>query len=262
MKSILIALVLNTFFGFQSLSQTSVTIIHVKGAVKVQSTGKVLLRGMKISDKESLVYGSLNDMVAAIHPEKGRVIIQPSSKTKTAGSELAYVIKNIYQPMKSSATTRGSSLLSTMGIVAYFKAGFLVLEWNEFIFNDQHFPSSDGGFFFVRYQAKGYQEPINKKLVWKEGKVVLDRSEFLRIDGIAIDPSLLSNFELFYFVDGTANKLADMNLYLTSLDEIREVVNLFKTSGMENPFKECLNFVEITYGNVDPTSLEVLFNAE
>ncbi|SMD32525.1 hypothetical protein SAMN04488029_0870 [Reichenbachiella faecimaris] len=246
--------------SFSVQSQTVFSVIHVKGEVKIKSTGIALMRGMKISEKETLVYGSVNDLVAAINPQKGKVILQPTADAHSKNSELAFVIKDIYSPMLGNATTRGSSLLTTIGIVNFFKAGFLVLDENEFEFNERDFPLSDSSFFFVRYSAEKFDEPINKKLPINEGRVLLNRDDFLRIDGNEIDASTLSNFELFYFADNMTNKLANMELYIIPMKEINEVIDVIKTSGIDNPFMECLQYMQIIYGNVDPSRLETIFN--
>jgi hypothetical protein len=246
-----------SLYGF---TQTTFSIIHVKGQVKVKSTGKLLERGMKISDKEVLIYGSSSDLVAAISPDKGKVIIQPDTKTKSSGGELAYVIRDIYKPMQGNATTRGSSLLSTAGIITFFTAGYLVLDNNEFEFNKNQFLLNEKSFFFIRYQAEGQTEPINKKLVSSNGKVILNRTEFLSIDGKLVAPDDLSVFELYYFADDSANKIAEMNLYLPPIEVIKSVLEIIKRSEIENAFSESMQYMQIAYGNVDPVSLEMLYN--
>ena len=97
--------------SFGSLSQDTMSVIHVKGSVKNLSKGKFLKRGSVISTESNLKFSSKEDIVAAISMgNRGRVILKPISTEEETKSELKYMVADIYIPISLNAATRGKSV--------------------------------------------------------------------------------------------------------------------------------------------------------
>lgn len=249
-----------------TLAQDQLTVIYVKGKVIDAKTDQVVRRGSKLTTADKLKYSSKNDMIAAISPTKGRIIIKPDQKKQKKGSELLFVIKDIYLPMKGNAMTR--SVGGKMGfanaaiIKAYFQQNAFLLLPNEnrIAFDEEEFPLNEDSFFFIRYDYAFDDEPVNKKLPHEGKEVIIRKRDLLTVEDRNIHSNDASNFVLFYVRDGEAVGLTALNFYFPERNELQSELKIIKESGVENPWAEASAYAQEAYGNYDVEALKAFFD--
>jgi hypothetical protein len=263
--------VLAIFFAFLSHSQDALTVLYVKGKVVHAKTQAPITRGTKLTTADELKYSSKNDMIAAISPSKGRILIKPGARGASpgAGGELAYVIRDIYTPMGGNAMTRGAGggadgegFANAAVMKAYFQQNsFLVLAENRIVMDAEVFPQDEQSFFFIQYQWSRDDEPVNKKLPFDGNEVIIRRDELLTVDGAPIAHGEASGFLLFYMDEGEVEGITAMNFYFPDQQELEEELRLIKAVGVDNPWSEAQAYVEEAYGKYDPDALKALFDS-
>lgn len=199
-------------FFLHNASAEKYNVIHVKGTIKVESSGAILKSGSVLNSDDKVIFGSKDAKAAVFSPGKGRFTLSPGSKSETVGSEFLAYVKQSLIPGKSALSTRaGETLKNVVDIKAYFESGpMLILGETEVKFSESAFPMNDNTFFFLRYHYQG--EHVNKKLSYKGQTLVLDMEEILKVEEVVISKDEISGLSLHYYnaEEQTANELANV----------------------------------------------------
>lgn len=258
MKSILFTLfILASIAGF---SQETFTVLFIKGEVTNGATGAKINKGDKLSSTDKLVYKTLEDMIAAISPSQGRVILKPVKDQSAKQSELAFVIKDIFMPVKSNAMTRGEveemAFANDYVVEAFFDRGnYLLLDGTSWMFDEEEYPIESGDYFAIQY--KHAHDITEKRLPYANGKVTIS---LFQLFGEQINPADANHFKLIIVQKGKTRLLASPKFVFVNEKELKEELALIKSSGVANPSHEVSAYVEATYGYFDSGRIAVLYN--
>lgn len=256
MKQLLSVVILfSALFGY---GQETFTVLFIKGDVLVN--GEQLNRGMKLSSTDEVKYSSSDDMIAAISPSKGRVILKPQPDKAKTGGELAFVVNDIFMPVKSNAMTRAIGddigFANDYVVEAYFARGnFALLDTTAITFDLEEYMLDKKHNFSVRYNEKGSVEM--RELPFEDNKVFLIPTELFS-DGNIPNEILLV---LQYSDNGDVRKVADLSVVIPNFEQLKEEIRLIKNSGIKNPWNEVSSYVESVYGFTDTSRLQAIFKS-
>lgn len=239
-------------------------ILHIKGSIKLKSTGQELKSRDKINAEEEIIFGSKDDAVAVISNKKGRMLLSPV-KSLSTGGELVYFVKENLLPVKVYTTTRGTGEFNNMPeIMEYFTNDpFLVLAINTFKLSPE-FGMGENSYFSIRYNYKDVE--IDKKLELDQYTLILDREALFTVDSKLIDPANTSDHALYYYDPnmGFSIKICLVTLVIPNLVQIKEELlflkEVIKQSELPqlNLQAEIRGYLRDTYGNYDDSALKKL----
>ena len=159
MRSLFISILLSasvTVFG-----QEVYKVMHVKGQVKLVSTGVPLKRGDEIAADKRITFSSKQDMIMALSNKKGRVVIKPTSGS-SSDSELTAMLKDIVTEASGKLSTRGI-FSNRLDLENYLIGDFVVLGGEMSLrISPDVYKMDENNFFYIRYKYN--DEEINKKL--------------------------------------------------------------------------------------------------
>jgi len=240
-------------------------ILHIKGSIKLKSTGQELKSRDKINAEEEIIFGSKDDAVAVISNKKGRMLLSPVKSSSTSGGELVYFVKENLLPVKVYTTTRGTGEFNNMPeIMEYFTNDpFLVLAINTFKLSPE-FGMGENSHFSIRYIYKG--EEVDKKLKLNQLILILDRDDLFTINSNLVDPANTSDYALYYYDPnmGFSIKICSVTLVVPDLLQLKEELlflkEVIKQSELPqlNLQAEIRGYLRDTYGNYDDSALKKL----
>ncbi len=239
-------------FSFSVFSQETFTVLFIKGDVTIN--GAPVARGAKISTTDEVKYGTEQDMLAAISPAKGRVILKPQPDKAKANGELAFVINDIFMPVKSNAMTR--AIGDDMGfaddfvVQAYFSRRQLaLLDTTGIAFDLEEYPMDDSHGFSINLDGKIYDLPYD------DNKALIVPQEIFEGDEIPEEADL----ELLYNDGGDRRKVADLHVLIPDFDALVEEIEIIKKSGLDHPWNNVSSYIQDTYGHTDQSRLQAIF---
>lgn len=246
--------------SLSGFSQETFTVLFIKGEVTNGATGTKINKGDKLSSADKLVYKTKEDMIAAISPSQGRVILKPQPDKPNAGSELAFVIKDIFMPAKGNAMTRGEveelAFANDYVVEAFFDRGkYLLLDGTSWIFDEEEYPINSGDYFALQYKHSG--ETIEKRLPYANGKVTIS---LFQLFGENIKPTETGKFKLIIVQKGKTRLLASPDFVFVDEEDLKKELEIIKTSGVANAPVEASAYVEQTYGYFDTARLAALYD--
>lgn len=244
-------------------------VLHVKGKVSLTKSGELLKPNTQVSPNAKVTFSSPNDLVAVLHPTKGRSIMKPSRNPESGSSELIAFVKNTLVAGTGRASTRAGKFTNFIEIDSFFTASPLMYYKGQvaligpkvkFKVSQEAFPLNAKSFFFARYEYNG--EVINKKMGFEGDAFILDKESLYKIDGQPITPSQIRNFQLFY-----RNATTNQSTFITKTKpnfvpefKLREEVELLmeyylKDKGEEKIIEELLEYIADAHGKVDKDHL-------
>ncbi len=245
-------------------------VLHVKGKVSLEKTGAILKPSDKISEEEKVVFGSEGDLVAVIHPSKGRRVMRPvNAQGGSQGSELVAFVKNTLVAGTGRASTRAGKFTNFLEIDSFFTAdplvyyrGLVALIGEEVAFqvSAEAFPLDAQNFFFARYEYGG--ETISKKLGFAGSVFLLNATSLYQVDGQPIDPLKTGEVKLYY-----RNASTKESTYITKFqpnfieeEELKGELSLLleyylKGKGEETITQELLGYLADAHGRIDKDHL-------
>ena len=240
-------------------------ILHIKGSIKLKSTGQELKSRDKIDAEEEIIFGSKNDAAVVISNKKGRMLLSPGKSSATSDGELVYFVKENLLPVKVYTTTRGAGHFNNMPeIMIYFSnEPFLVLDVNTFELSPE-FGMGENSYFSIRYNYRDVE--IDKKLELDQYTLILDRQALFTVDSKPVDPANTSDQSLYYYdADmGYSIKICSVTLVVPDLLQLKEELlflkEVIKKSELPqlNLQAEIRGYLRDTYGNYDDSALKKL----
>jgi|GEM_PF-3250371 len=260
----LIALCLLTLVS-AGFAQETFTVLFVKGDVTIEPAHTKVVRGAKLAATDKLKYATDEGMIAAISPSQGRVILKPQPDQKPQGGELAFVLKDIFMPVKSNAMTRGGTeelmFVNAYVIEAFFNQGtYAVLDSSSFLIDLEEFKLDQSNYFALEYTLSDGTS-VKKKLPFAKNRVFFIADDLMTIEGNHLDPKQIELFELTYNQGEESISVANPNLVFPDLKTLRAELSLIRNSGVQNAQTEAVAYVNSIYGRCDESRLGYLFNA-
>lgn len=249
------------------LAQDTFTVLFVKGEITIGSSGAKVQRGAKLSSDDKLIYGSDQDMIAAISPGQGRVILKPQKDKVAPGSELAFVINDIFMPVKSNAMTRfvgedDMAFANDFVVEAYFSRDhYAVLDQSSWLFDTEEYPIGSNDYFAIRMKRISDGAELTYKLNYEDGRATVVRKDLFDNNGSPIRQIDIASYELIYAAGGKSRVICSLPLVFPDLKILNEELMIFKNSGVKYPLRAAKSYVQETYGYCDEARLASLFNA-
>ena len=272
MKSLYFFLYTLSFISLHSTALANTYIVlHVKGEIKNQATGKLLKPSDKVNDDEKIVFLSKDAVAVVIHPTKGRHLLKHASTSNSSSNELVAFVRETLISGVSANSTRAGKLTNDLAFETLFKAplkdGFfrgqfaILGQSAQYEVATETYPLDGMHFFFARYQYNG--ETINKKIPHQGSSFQLDASSLYRIDGQPIDPQEASNFALHYrnATDKSSRMLCHFNPIFVDAEELKKEIELLinyylKGKAKEEIIGELTGFMADSYGKVEQEAFE------
>ncbi|MEL7148860.1 MAG: hypothetical protein AAFO69_20970 [Bacteroidota bacterium] len=252
------------FFVALSAMSQSYTIIHVKGNMQL-SDGTPLKRGTKLADDAKIVFGSPTSAAAAISSSRGRFVIKQGGNASGQGDAF-YLLKAVLTPVKGRMSTRSGELNNLLVLKKFFSEEPLAfLGGKEYVkVSEQAFPQGYQRFFFIRYQYKG--ETINKKLLSDKQTMIWDQEEIYQVDGEKIDPSEVSDYQLFYLGEGGEpqfiSKVDFSFVPMKELEILVEIIKVEEPDSQEAQIAMLTSMISELYGRPQDEAVAKLFQAK
>lgn len=185
-------------------------ILHIKGEIKLKSTGKTLKPNDKITAKDEIVFGSSEAMAAVVSTEGGRMILRANTaEVEEGSSELARFVQHNLMPATGRMSTRDAGVFTvdedfvrhftgSLDNNSYYRGQYVILGKQELhTAIATAYPLDDSHLFYVSYTYKG--ETINKMLASEGNRFILNEREIYEVDDSPIPASEASEFKLYYY---------------------------------------------------------------
>ena len=260
----LLALSLCAAVSFAAIAGDSYYVIHVKGSVINKTSGKALKVGDQINSTDQIKFATA-DAGIIIMGAKGKFTITPSATTNNQSELVAYV-QNALLPMKSSGhlSTRGGEADGVIDLKTYFGASKFAIVGDRLAIklNTTRYPVTDKQVFIYRYVYN--DTVVSKKIEFKDNNLIIDKAALYTFNGKAIDPSKISNVEVYYTNLETkhSTKIVNFMPQFVKEAELKEQLKLQRKILKEQKAtdeqinKDLLQFTTDVYGRTD----EAVFN--
>jgi len=241
------------FAGILTLkAQGDYTVIKVYGNIMLKKDNKNLTQGDRFSDKDVLIFQSKESKAAVVHPEKGRLMLTEAS----GGGKANFV------PAMSNVSTRGVNVTTASDLVNEFQGSYIFFNQVKLKVNSKSYPLSEQSFFFIRYKYKG--EEINKKLAYSSDTVVIDKNELLKVDGKAVEASVIVEMKLYFMNNKKSTYICTFNPVFPDMASLQKEIEIISQT-MNNKDKiflldEIEAYLLENYGKFDKTDLRCWLN--
>ncbi len=241
-----------------TFAQESFHVVHVKGTVKIKSSGELVTSGSKISADTQLLFGDASSMAAVISTKKGRFILAPSS-SKSGSSELSFYVKDIISEASGKLSTRGINN-TLLDLRHYLTGNQVYLDGEGRIeLNSVNIPMDLDRFFFIRYSYDN--QTINKKLSFEKNELIISANEIYQIDGTAINEKMVQDMTLFYYNQAEKQSTEVVKFHpifpenTTLLTEVGMLIEFMEYDTVEQKKADIEAYISDTYGKVSQDNL-------
>jgi len=253
-------LVFSLVWQLQALAADTYFVIHVKGTVTNQTSGKALKVGDKISSEDKVIFGA-SDAAAIIMGPKGKFTLTPSASAKNNTSELSAFVKATMLPLKSNGhlSTRGEETTGVSDLKNYFgPAQFAIIGNKHSInLNPLKYTVNDKQIFVYRYVYEG--TVITKKIASQGNTIILDKIALYTNKGNYINPEKVKTVEIYSMNTSTnkSQKITSFSPVYISESDLKEQLLVQKKILIEQKRTEeeinndLLNFIMNIYGKTD-----------
>lgn len=216
-RIVLVLLVCYISSSFGELVVDEFSVIKVIGGIKHAKTNKALFTGDKVYSNEKLKFAESSSKAALISKEKGRFMLNANPSG---------TVKEGLLPAMNNVSSRAGALLNSVDIKKHFADKYLILSGYEVEISSVSYPMDADHFFYLKFNYNG--EEISKKLSFSEGKLKLDQSEILKIDGKSISLKEGTKVELVYrnAKDKTSESLAVFEPVFTNEKALKDECKL------------------------------------
>lgn len=235
-------------------------VIHVKGTVTNQTSGKALKVGDKISSEDKVTFGA-SDAAAIIMGPKGKFTLTPSASSKNNSSELSAFVKASMLPLKSNGhlSTRGEETTGVSDLKGYLGTAQFAIIGNKHSINlnPLKYTINDKQLFVYRYVYEG--TVISKKIASQGNTLLLDKTALYTNKGNYIDPDKVKTVEI-YSMNTSTNKSQKITsfspVYLNESDLkeqllVQKKILTEQKRTEEEIYKDLLGFIVDVYGKTD-----------
>jgi hypothetical protein len=242
-------------------------ILHIKGSLKLASSGKALKAGDKVDEKAKVIFGTASTMAAVFHPSRGRFILKPQSQDN-GSSELSTFLSETIVAGRSKMSTKAGKLTNDLEFQAlfeanpkeYFEGNFLLFsEETAFEFALGEYPQDAGNFFFIRYQYQG--DHINKKIPVDGNRFLINTEELFKVDGNPITPSDAKELTLYLrdAANSASRKICQIRFKVIDKTALTNELHLIKPYlsglGRQERINEVIGYLADTHGRADEDAL-------
>lgn len=192
------------------------SVIKVNGQIVYVKSGSDMATGDVFKSDEALTFKTTESRAAVISEIKGRFVLSASEEDE--GVNLGPAMNNI--------SSRAGALLNMIDLQNHFKDEYLILDKIELEISEKSFPQDDYDFFYMQYTYNG--EEIHKKLEHDGNKLIIDKAELFKIDGLPIDKPDKSLMKLWY-MESEAAQATLINSFkpvFPDLDELKTEVGV------------------------------------
>lgn len=234
----------------EALAVDSYRVIKVNGKIIYTRNGKDMSQGDVFQSNEKITFKTQQSRAAVISKVNGRKILSPKGSETTQATLL---------PPMNNISPRAGGLNNIIDLQNHFDGKYLVLGVSKLKVSPKSFPmdSTKNQFFYLKYSYEG--EVIPKKLSYEDDKLVLDANEIYKIDGEAIDGSIVSNVELFYLNDKTSTAIGGFELIFGDTESLKtELEIILAEIGKEDREKakeDITSYLNEYYGKPDQANL-------
>ena len=157
------------------------TVFHVKGAISVKRTGKLLTPGDVLASDEQIQFGSANAAAIVYSSTQGRLTLKPASQnTPTQALQTLWLlVKENVLPYKSTGhfSTRGADTLTINDLGDHLgNKHFLIIGQEQALtLSPSQYPLSRNAFFYGTYVVGG--KTIRKQIRSAGKTIFLNRHE-------------------------------------------------------------------------------------
>lgn len=249
------------------------TVLHVKGKIKVKSTGNYLKPSDKLHENEQVIFESAQAMAVLIHPKKGRQLLKSQSTSLTESSEIASFVHRTLVAGTGRMSTRPGKLTNDLAFKNqfevdekdFFNGNYVFIdEMNRFQVSTQNYPLDANNFFFIRYEVNG--EEINKMLLFEGDQFIISKKELFKVDNQRIDIQQVANIEMYYRHSATSESriLCKLNPVFLSKQtlkgEIATLLPFMRGMNKDEKIGELLGYLADAHGKVDADQLNIFMS--
>lgn len=256
----LITFSLVVLLSWTASSQDLFKVINVNGEIFANKANANLESGIEVASDDEFDFIAPNSRAAMINSELGRVILTEQN------SEDAFA-RAAFAPAMTSISTRGTAVASTAELQHLFTGNMIIIDRLELKINSQYYPMDDKNFFYINYIYEN--EPVNKRLSFKNDIMIVDKAELFSIDGNPIDHSGVENLKLFYYVKQNipeSTLIAEFDMGFVDGEQIKPEVQIIVQELNEKPFDviitEVHEYLKAFYGVAVRTNLESWLDSE
>lgn len=262
------------FFVYFNLNQADVYYItFIRGAVQLESSGKILKAGDKVTPKDRLIFKDKSSKVSCISPTKGRFDITPGLTPPNAKGEWLAIISSKLVPSSSYQRLSTRSLSNDTGYdpLSFFKSVSdkpIVLLTGTPLTIRESYAMDEQNFFFVQYEHQG--KTIARKVHSSGQSLIFRRELFSDSNGNLIDPASLKHVMLCYqgVINSTpkSTRLINFHPLLLEKDELQKEIEILyeylkplKSNNLIEIHEEILAHLDDNYGQVNSIEIEKQF---
>lgn len=237
-------------------SQDKFTVIKISGSILIQSTGSALGIGTAFSQNEDLLFKIPESRAAVINPKRGRFLITSSSLSEFKNS------KSNFLPASGNISARGGdNIVNSNDLTVFFEGNFVVFDKVKIKISPAFFPMNDKKYFYIRYLYKN--ETINKKLMFSNDTLIINKNELLTVDGKQIPNPEIKEMKLMYMEEGEkyiSTPICMFTPVFPDLEQLKAEIKIILEQMKDRSYFEKLN--EITshinefYGNPESNNLK------
>ena len=175
-------------------------VLHVRGEILHESSGKNLSPGDKVSGSDKIHFKTTDAMAAVLSTDKGKYILKAGDGAKSgSGNDLVYVLKTAISPVRGGMSSRAGGINNRIDFVNFFGkeryvwAGDLI----KIQVSETSFPMNENRFFYLSFNHGG--ETYNKMLPYEGDLMILTKEDIFSVDGEKLDVNNINPLELLYY---------------------------------------------------------------
>ena len=231
-----------------TVDEDNYRVIKINGQISYVRSGKNMAQGDVFSPKEKLKFKTDASRAAVISKTAGRKILSPKNGVKSKATLL---------PAMNNISSRSGALINAIDLKNHFSGNYLVLEESRLQISDKGYPMNDDSFFFIRYIYEG--ETINKKLAYDGDKLIINKEELFKVDGEPIDPTAITECELYYRAGSKNTLIGSFNPVFPETEALKKEVSIImqELSGKteDEKIEELTSYLNEYYGKPDRDNL-------
>ena len=206
MKPILFIL---AFFGvFAKLSAQTETyyIIHIKGTVLNQTSGKTLKVGDKLNATDKIKFNPDKAGAVVMGSQRGRFTLgKPVGERPSAAGEFISLIKLTLIPFKSNGqlSTRGGENEAVVDLKNVFGSQVFVFPGNmaKIVLSSTVYPMNNNKVMAYSFNYRG--KVVNRPVPFSKDTLIFDRKSLYSADGQPVPLDSVTTVALYYLNKGT-----------------------------------------------------------
>lgn len=174
-------------------------VLHVRGDVVLQSTGKSLSLGQAIKGDDAVKFQSADAQLSLLHLQKGRYCakLQPDSAQAQVGKFVALEkvakpsVAYPHYPLKAKVRTQDD-------FKAHFDRPYLLLPGTAVPLDTGGYVRSEFQVFYLRFIHKTLNAEVPTRLPVRNDSLLLDPAQFLNMNGVPVTQADATDMSIRY----------------------------------------------------------------